>query len=192
VLLTASAVASGGGASAATCNPAPTPSDRVPGVPIVAPACGFTALPGATAYSGILDGSAYRIEVPDHWNGSLVMYADGYAGTGTTVAVSNPQLRTWYVSHGYAWAASSYRQNGYDVGDGVEDTHDLMVHFSGLTQHEAPRETYMTASRWVGRSPRSRSSSTAASSPPPCRCAASWAPTTCSTTSSAPTRPPSR
>lgn len=143
LLLAASAVASGGTASAATpCST--TPSDRVPGISIQDPACGFSALAGATAYSGILHGSAYRIEVPDHWNGRLVMYAHGYAGTGTTVSVSNPQLRGWYISQGYAWAASSYRQNGYNVGDGVEDTHDLMVHFPGLTHHRAPRETYMT------------------------------------------------
>jgi hypothetical protein len=143
VLLAASVVTSGGVASAAEpCGT--TPSDRVPGVQIQDPACNFVADPGATAYTGILNGSAYRIEVPTHWNGDLVMYAHGYAGTGTTVSVSNPQIAKWYVDHGYAWAASSYRQNGYNVGDGVEDTHDLMVHFPGLTHHRAPRDTYMT------------------------------------------------
>jgi hypothetical protein len=144
VILAASAVAVGGGgvAAAATCGT--TPSDRVPNVLIQDPSCGFTAESGATAYSGILHGSAYRIEVPDHWNGTLVMYAHGYAGTGNVVAVGNPQIRDYYIAHGYAWAASSYRENGYNVGDGVEDTHDLMVHFSGLTHHRAPRETYMT------------------------------------------------
>jgi hypothetical protein len=144
VLLAASALAVGGGGTAVAATCTTTPSDRVPGVRIRDPACGFTPDAGAAAYTGILHGSAYRIEVPDHWNGDLVMYAHGYAGTGTTVSVSSPQLAKWYVDHGYAWAASSYRQNGYDVGDGVEDTHDLMTHFSGLTHHRAPRDTYMT------------------------------------------------
>jgi hypothetical protein len=145
VLLAAAALTVGGGGTAAAATPcATTPSDRVPGIEIQDPACGFTPDTGASAYTGILQGSAYRIEVPDRWNGALVMYAHGYAGTGNVVSVSSPQLATWYVDHGYAWAASSYRQNGYDVGDGVQDTHDLMAHFSGLTHHRAPRETYMT------------------------------------------------
>lgn len=145
VLLAASALTVGGeGAAAAAAPCGTTPSDRVANVLIQDPSCGFVAEDGATAYSGVLHGSAYRIEVPDHWNGTLVMYAHGYAGTGNVVAVSNPQIRDYYIANGYAWAASSYRENGYNVGDGVEDTHDLMVHFSGLTHHRAPRETYMT------------------------------------------------
>jgi hypothetical protein len=114
-----------------------TPSSRVPGVSIVDPACGFTPVDGSSLYTGILQGSAYRMEVPKHWNGNLVMFAHGYAGTGTQVSVSNPQLREFYVGHGYAWAASSYRENGDNVGDGVQDTHDLMVHFSGITHRRA-------------------------------------------------------
>ena len=143
ILLAAGVVTSGGVASAATtCGT--TPSDQVSGVEIQDPACDFTALSGATAYTGILKGSAYRIEVPADWNGDLVMYAHGYAGTGNVVAVSNPQLRSFFIDQGYAWAASSYRQNGYNVGDGVEDTHDLKENFSGITHHRAPRDTYMT------------------------------------------------
>lgn len=129
-------------ASAATC---PTvASTVVAGIQITDPSCGFSSLNGSSIYSGILHGSAYRIEVPAHWNQRLVMYAHGYAGTGNVVSVQNPLIRSWYVQHGYAWAASSYRENGYNVGDGVEDTHDLMVHFSGLSHHRAPRETFMT------------------------------------------------
>ena len=124
ILLAAGVVTSGGVASAAaTCGT--TPSDRVPGIEIQDPTCNFsekegatpfTALPGATAYTGILKGSAYRIEVPEDWNGDLVMYAHGYAGTGNVVSVSDPQLREFWIDQGYAWAASSYARNDYDVG----------------------------------------------------------------------------
>ena len=72
------------------------------------------------------------------------MFAHGSAGTGTQVSVSNLQLREFYVGHGYAWAASSYRENGYNVGDGVQNTHDPMAHFSGITHRRAPRQRYMT------------------------------------------------
>ena len=129
-------------ATAPTCTS--TASTRVPGITIADPSCGFTASNGSSVYAGILKGSAYRIEVPARWNGSLVMYAHGFAGTGQTVAVQNPSLRSYYLANGFAWAASSYRQNGYNVGDGVIDTHDLLVNFRALTHQRAPRTTYLT------------------------------------------------
>jgi len=46
------------------------------------------------------------------------------------------------VSNGYAWAASSFRTNGYDVRQGVHDTHALGALFNGLVGH--PRRTWIT------------------------------------------------
>lgn len=120
------------------------PSTVVPGITIVDPGCGFNAYAGSSISTGILHGSAYRIEVPQNWNGSLVMFAHGYAGTGTVVSVGNPQLRHYYIDRGFAWAASSYRQNGYNVGDGVQDTHDLLTNFPALAHRTAPTTTYMS------------------------------------------------
>jgi hypothetical protein len=98
------------------------------GTIVDSPAGGVT-LPGANP-GGI---SGYRVEVPARWNGTLVMFAHGYAGTVSTVTVSDPELRQWFVDHGYAWAASSYAMNGYDVGTGVVDTHDLLEAFPSIT-----------------------------------------------------------
>ena len=44
----------------------------------------FAALAGTstTRYWGISNGAGWRIEVPDNWNGDLVLYAHGYAGDG--------------------------------------------------------------------------------------------------------------
>ena len=89
------------------------------------------------------DGAAYRIEVPPQWNGTLVMYAHGFRGTGNVVWVDEPQLRQYFVDHGYAWAASSYAMNGYDPGDGVVDTHDLLKAFPAITGLH-PRRAIMT------------------------------------------------
>jgi hypothetical protein len=143
-LLASSALATGlaGPASAADCTT--TPSTVVPGIQILDPGCGFAPIDGSSVHSGILHGSAYRIEVPRNWNGELVMFAHGFAGTGNVVSVGDPQLRAWFVAHHYAWAASSYRQNGYNVGDGVQDTHDLKVNFSRLAHRKAPTTTYMS------------------------------------------------
>ncbi|GIE98547.1 alpha/beta hydrolase family protein [Paractinoplanes rishiriensis] len=122
--------------AAALCE-APVPSPTQPGYLITDPDCSFTPLDGARAYTGIRDGAAYRIEVPQRWNGKLVVYAHGYRGQGTTVYVSNPELRAHYLAEGYAWAASSYATNGYDVGQGVRDSYALIRLFREVTGHPA-------------------------------------------------------
>jgi hypothetical protein len=104
----------------------------------------FDALPGTstTRYWGVHGGAGYRVEVPDNWNGDLVLYAHGFRGTGLELTVSNPRIRQFLVANGYAWAASSYRTNGYDVRQGVKDTHALGQFFNGLVGN--PRRTYFT------------------------------------------------
>jgi len=101
----------------------------------------FTALPGATAYWGVHAGAGYRIEVPQNWNGDLVMYAHGYRGNPPQLTVSNPSIRTHLIANGYAWAASSYSANGYMPGTGAKDTKALMQYFNGLVG--APQRVYI-------------------------------------------------
>src|SRR5713101_8162393 len=103
----------------------------------------FDALPGTTTarYWGVHGGAGYRIEVPANWNGELVLYAHGFRGTGLELTITNPRLRQWLVTHGYAWAASSYSTNGYDVKQGVKDTHALGELFNGLVGN--PARTYI-------------------------------------------------
>jgi pimeloyl-ACP methyl ester carboxylesterase len=120
-----------------TCGP-PAASTTEPGYLVADPRCDvdgtpFAALTGARAYTGIRAGAAYRIEVPQHWNGRLVVWAHGYRGDGRTVYVDNPPLRAHYVADGFAWAASSYATNGYDVGQGVRDSYDLIDQFRRTT-----------------------------------------------------------
>jgi pimeloyl-ACP methyl ester carboxylesterase len=104
----------------------------------------FDALPGTTTqrFWGVHNGAGYQIEVPQNWNGELVLYAHGFRGTGLELTVSMPRIRAFLVANGYAWAASSYSKNGYDVKQGVKDTHALGEKFSGLVGH--PRRTYIT------------------------------------------------
>ncbi|HEX3140856.1 MAG TPA: alpha/beta hydrolase, partial [Rhizobacter sp.] len=90
------------------------------------------ALPTTDRWTGVLNGAAYRVEVPTNWNGKLVMYAHGYAGTGNNLAVNNPSIRRYLIENGYAWAASSYSKNYYDVRVGVEDTNALALEFTKI------------------------------------------------------------
>lgn len=95
----------------------------------------FTPLSGyenTHRWAGELSGSAYRVEVPANWNGELVMYAHGYRGTGAALTVGNPSIRRYLLEKGYAWAASSYSKNYYDVRAGVEDTNALALAFNTI------------------------------------------------------------
>ncbi len=107
-------------AAATTFNPqAAAPGDVVP-------------MSSTSRWQGMVGGALYHIEVPAAWNGKLVMYAHGYAGTGNALAVADPSIRRWLIQNGYAWAASSYSKNYYDVRAGVEDTNALALAFNDI------------------------------------------------------------
>ena len=103
----------------------------------------FDALPDTytTRYWGVHKNAGYRIEVPTNWNGDLVLYCHGYRGYVPELTVSNPSIRQYLIDNGYAWAASSYSTNGYDVKAGVKDTHALAKYFNGLVGK--PRRIYI-------------------------------------------------
>lgn len=120
----------------------------------------FAALAGAKAFSGHNDGGVYRIEIPDNWNGELVLWAHGYVGTtgaqGSRLRVAVPGVgqgspfREHLVTHGFAWAASSYRCNGYVPGQGLLDTLALIDVFKGVNGGKAPQRTYLTGASMGG------------------------------------------
>ncbi len=93
---------------------------------------------------GTHEHAAYIIEVPPDWNGELVMWAHGFAGNGTVLLVDPPGfgLRQRLLDQGYAWAASSYAGNGYDIRTGVLSTKALADLFGTMFDH--PSRTYIT------------------------------------------------
>jgi hypothetical protein len=124
----------------------PVPGDQpLPGYTISNPPLAPALVAGVPSrvYQGVHKHAAYDIEVPPHWNGELVMWAHGYRGQGFVLTVDTPAygLRQTLLNQGYAWAASSYYDNGYDVGAGVLSTHDLSDLFRS-TVH-APHRTYI-------------------------------------------------
>ncbi|HKE83117.1 MAG TPA: hypothetical protein VKB50_05155, partial [Vicinamibacterales bacterium] len=123
----------------------------------------FEALPGAKALFGKYEGGVYRIEIPGNWNGDLVLWAHGYVddggpqgahlragfpsggqtGTGLT-------LREHLIARGFAWAASSYRCNGYVPGVGLLDTIALADVFAKTSGGKAPARTYLSGASMGG------------------------------------------
>jgi pimeloyl-ACP methyl ester carboxylesterase len=98
---------------------------------------------GQEVMSGEIAGAAWIAQVPDNWNGDLVIYAHGYAGEGTALTVSPPRAYQFLIDQGFAWAASSYRRNSYDPGIGVIDTKNLTVHMQSMLRHDGLGETYL-------------------------------------------------
>ena len=108
-------------------------------------------------FTGVMaNGAGYRIEVPrEGWNERLVMYAHGYRGEGAELTVSNPALREYYIRQGYAWAASSYSANYYDVRAGLEDTNALANAFVSIAADNGrslatPAKIYITGDSMGG------------------------------------------
>jgi len=115
----------------------------------------FDALPGAKAYFGTYEGGVYHIEIPDTWNGELVLSAHGYvasgaSGRGVELRVGEPLFRKHLVDTGYAWAASSYRCNGYVPGQGLVDTMALTDLFTKLNAGRAAQRVYLTGTSMGG------------------------------------------
>ena len=110
----------------------------------------FVAVAGAKAVFGTLGKAAYQIEMPDKWNNKVVYYAHGFAGFGTEAAVDPPPraLREALIASGYAWAASSYSENGYTPGIGADDTLALKKFFEG--KYGKPARSYLVGASMGG------------------------------------------
>lgn len=110
----------------------------------------FPALAGAKVSFGVNGNAFYAIEMPNKWNGDLVMWAHGFAGFGTDleVDVPNTTLRQAWIDQGYAWAASSYSENGYVPGIGADDTLALKKLFE--QQFKKAGKTYIVGESMGG------------------------------------------
>ena len=104
----------------------------------------FTPLPEARAVIGERACSGYRMEIPKRWNGDLVVYAHGFRGATPTLTVTNLPVRQAAIRQGFAWAASSYRANGFNPHDGIDDTLLLIDEFK--KKIGTPKRTFVYGS----------------------------------------------
>jgi hypothetical protein len=114
-----------------------TPGDQpLPGYTIVNPPLAPAIVNGVPTqvWQGVHEHAAYIIEVPPQWNGDLAMWAHGYRGNGKELSPEPPAfgLRQKLLDEGYAWAASSYYDNGFDIRAGVLSTKALAGKFTQL------------------------------------------------------------
>jgi pimeloyl-ACP methyl ester carboxylesterase len=102
---------------------------------------------GRRSLTGELDGARYRVEMPEHWNGTLLLYSHGYFPPGFGpfgVTVTNRvETERWLLDQGYALAASDYKGFfGYQVEQGMTDQLALLDWFG--TNVGRPRRTIST------------------------------------------------
>ncbi|MEE9196713.1 MAG: hypothetical protein V3U45_01100, partial [bacterium] len=101
----------------------------------------FEALPGAQAFFGELGGTVYRIEMPDDWNGRLLLWAHGFRNLEAELVVGEPPIREYLIENGYAWAASSFSSNSFVPFQGAHETAALHDFF--LDEFGQPDYTYI-------------------------------------------------
>jgi pimeloyl-ACP methyl ester carboxylesterase len=89
--------------------------------------------------SGTLDGTRYKIRVPENWNGTLLLYVQGTKVTTASEPVvvppvtagSQPALEDTLMARGYALAASDIGTLDMQAKESVEDTLALAGYFRG-------------------------------------------------------------
>src|SRR2546423_9615792 len=80
-----------------------------------APLSSHTAATTPYTLEGVLNGAPYKINVPDPWNGTLVVYEDGYREVANrpgeiedrAARLDPPDLEQYLLSQGYATAPSA-------------------------------------------------------------------------------------
>ncbi|MGH2942408.1 MAG: alpha/beta hydrolase family protein, partial [Solirubrobacteraceae bacterium] len=112
-----------------------------------APAAG-----GGHSYSGTIGRAQYRVEVPERWNGTLVLYSHGYLPPGFPsfgIALTNrppdrSETERWLLEHGYALAASQFADGGtgYQIHNAPGDQLALLDWFEAHVGK--PRRTVAT------------------------------------------------
>lgn len=110
-------------------------------------ACGGPAPSAPSApprsLNGELQGAPWRLDVPDHWNGELVMLAHGYEPVGVPRAspMAAADSTQALLDAGYAVAQSAYSSQGWAVADAVTDMERLRQH--ATTELKQVRRTWM-------------------------------------------------
>jgi pimeloyl-ACP methyl ester carboxylesterase len=92
---------------------------------------------------GTLLGASYRIDMPEKWNGILIVYYHGYSETPVTFATDKPNA----MGSGFAAAGFEVIQSGYSVG-GFAEEHAIpeteALREYAIAKYGQPKETYVT------------------------------------------------
>ena len=92
---------------------------------------------------GEINGAKFRVDIPENWNGGLVMYCHGYSPVaGSFKEGKLPPVLAVFTEQGYALAQSGYAAGGWAIQEAVEDTEALRRYFTN--KYGQPKETFIT------------------------------------------------
>ena len=107
------------------------------------------AVPRPCEESTFENGARTKICVPTGWNGQLIVFAHGYIPNLPGAALDfydrladGTDLATLVQGLGFAYAATSYRQNGLAILEGVDDVRALVALFE--SRYGRPARSYLT------------------------------------------------
>ncbi|HMO04346.1 MAG TPA: hypothetical protein PKC67_13100 [Kiritimatiellia bacterium] len=114
--------------------------------PVDAQPGGITAIvPGTCRELAFPSGARGLYCVPERgWNGDVVVFSHGYRAITETIDYQNLTLGSLYLPDvvqqlGFAFATTTYRQNGLAILEGVEDIRQLVLAFPRATGRRAHR-----------------------------------------------------
>jgi hypothetical protein len=93
---------------------------------------------GPLDLSGEIHGAPYRIRVPENWNGTLLVFAHGYRDKAdhpgeidnrNADVAPNGALEAPLLAQGFALAGTAFKDNGWAIGDSIQDAKNLAVFF---------------------------------------------------------------
>jgi pimeloyl-ACP methyl ester carboxylesterase len=109
---------------AALISAAPLATAQTPATPAAATAT------DVKTETGVIDGATYRIDVPEKWNGGLIVSNDGYSPEPRLPASGPPSARNRiFLDRGFAIAQSSYSKGGWAIEQALSDNKKLIEHF---------------------------------------------------------------
>ena len=71
--------------------------------------------------SALPDGALWATDIPQNWNGTLLVESHGYATAVRPPETAPIGTKDWLLRHGYALVASSYSKPGWAIAEALPD-----------------------------------------------------------------------
>ena len=104
-------------------------SSPPPGPAVAAPPS-KPAVVQPSEHTGTIAGAPWRLDVPEQWNGELVVYFHGYAPQEQPIPEVMPRngYEGWLLERGFAVAQSDYSARGWSVAEALADSEAMRQH----------------------------------------------------------------
>ncbi len=92
--------------------------------------------------TGVLDGAAYRIDMPAKWNGILLVYYHGYSETPVTYDKQKPNsIGSGFAAAGFEVVQSGYSVTGFALEHAIPETEALREY--AIAKNGQPKASYV-------------------------------------------------